>query len=218
MPPTLLTTVSSRPKVVVRRLGEPGDRVEVAEVGGDHLAPAAGRADLLGDRLELVRGAGRDEHVGARLGEGHGGRGAQAAAGAGDDRRRTRDGEAVEDAHRAHQPASGDQRQVDRTDDAGLGGDDGRQRVDDPLRGGDHPGDVVVAVLAVVGEVDVHHRLAGDLDPVAAVRALRRLLPLGDLLGVGAGDVLEHHARDAVDLADDRELHRAHRPLLRRRR
>ena len=141
-------------------------------------------------------------------------RGAEAAAGAGDDRDLPVDGEPVEDAHvvlTSPRPVTSG-RSIG-ADDARLRGHDGRQRVDDPLGGGDHPADVVVAVLAVVGEVDVHHRLAGDPDPVAAVRARRRLLPLGHLLGVGAGDVLEHHAGYAVDLADHRELHRAHRPL-----
>ena len=84
--------------------------------------------------------------------------------------------------------------QVQRGDEARGRRDDGVDGVDQPHRGGDHPGDVVVAVLAVVGEVDGHHRLALDLDPVAAV-ALGRLRPVGHLLGVRAGDVLEDHAR-----------------------
>ena len=70
---------------------------------------------------------------------------------------------------------------------------------------------------AVVGEVEPHHRLALDLDPVATA-ALRRLRPLRLLVDVGAGDVVEDDPRLAVDLADHLEPDGAHRPLRRCRR
>ena len=56
-------------ELVVRRLREPGDRVEVAEVGGYDEGPAPGGPDLLRDPVELLLGPRRDDHVGAGLGQ-----------------------------------------------------------------------------------------------------------------------------------------------------
>ncbi len=86
-------------ELVVRRLREPGDRVEVAEVGGDDDRLATGSPDLRGDLLELVRRTRGDDDVRTRLGESDGGGGAESAAGAGDDGDLALDREAVEDAH-----------------------------------------------------------------------------------------------------------------------
>src|SRR6478752_2622619 len=86
-------------ELVVRRLRQAADGVEVAEVGGDHQAAAPGRADLLRDHLELLGGACGNEHVGAGLGERDGGGGAEAAARAGDDGDLVGDRETVDDAH-----------------------------------------------------------------------------------------------------------------------
>ena len=60
----------------------------------------------------------------------------------------------------------------------------------------------MVAVLPVVAELDVEHRVAGDVDAVAAV-AIGGLGPVGALVGVVARVVLEHDAVDAADLPDD---------------
>ena len=57
VPPTLLTTVSSRPNSSYAASREAGDRVGVAEVGRDDQRPSAGATDPLGDLLELVGGA-----------------------------------------------------------------------------------------------------------------------------------------------------------------
>ena len=50
---------------------------------------------------------------------------------------------------RDDQAAAGDQRQVERGHQAGLGGDDGRDGVDQPHGGGLEPGGVVVAVVPI---------------------------------------------------------------------
>src|SRR5689334_13854900 len=112
------------------------------------------------------------------------------------------------------QTTTRDQGQVLGHDDAARSVTDGLDRVDQAHRGGDHPGHVVVTVLAVVVEVDLHHRLAEDLHPVAAVAlsGLRPRIPFsGALRRVGPGDVVELHPRDTVDRADDPELDGAHR-------
>ncbi len=78
VPPTLLTTVSSRPNSSYAACGQAGDRVEVAEVGRDDERASSGARTSVGDGLELVGGARGDHHVGAGLGERDGGGGADA--------------------------------------------------------------------------------------------------------------------------------------------
>ena len=58
----------------------------------------------------------------------------------------------------------------------------------------------------------LHHRLALDLDAVAAA-ALRRLRPLGHLVGVGAGDVVEDHRGTPSTLPTTWKRTRAHGAL-----
>ena len=77
--------MSSRPKASAGLVDQRGHHVEVVEVGGDHHGPAPGRLDLSGHLVELLVGAGRDDHVGAGLGQGDGGGGADAPPGSGDD-------------------------------------------------------------------------------------------------------------------------------------
>ncbi len=85
VPPTLLTTMSSRPNSSYAACAKAADPVEVREVGLDHERPPTGGLDPLRDLCEL-RGVPRgDDHVGARLGERHRRAGADASAGAGDD-------------------------------------------------------------------------------------------------------------------------------------
>ena len=72
-PPTLLTTRSSRPKASLGLLDQPGHRLEVAQVGGDHHRPPPGGLDLAGHARQLVGGPGRDDHVGPGLGQADGG-------------------------------------------------------------------------------------------------------------------------------------------------
>jgi hypothetical protein len=86
-------------ELVVRRLREPRDRVEVAQVGRDDDGLPAGGPDPVGDLLELLRRARRDHDVRARLGEGDRGGGTQAPTGARDDGDLALDREPVEDAH-----------------------------------------------------------------------------------------------------------------------
>ena len=158
MPPTLLTTVSSRPNSSYAACARPATASRSLRSAGTTSAAASGRPDLLGDPSSCSRGARRDEHVGAGLGERDGGGGAEAAARAGDDRDLVGDAEAVEDAHLLTRPRPVTERQVERGDQATGCGDDGGDGVHDPLGGRDHAGDVVVAVLAVVGEVALHAR------------------------------------------------------------
>ena len=77
-----------------------GHDVEVVEVGGHHHGPAPGRLDLLGHLDQLLLGAGRDDDVGARLGQGQGGGGADAPSGPGDDGDAVGEPETVQDHRR----------------------------------------------------------------------------------------------------------------------
>ena len=65
--------------------GQPGGSVEVGQVGRHDHGPAAGLVDPGRDVVELGCGPGRDDDVGARLGQRHRGGGADAPARAGDD-------------------------------------------------------------------------------------------------------------------------------------
>src|SRR4051794_24375309 len=56
----------------------------MSQVGGHHVGPAAGRADLLGDLVELRLCAGGDHHVSTGFRECHRHRSAKAAACSGD--------------------------------------------------------------------------------------------------------------------------------------
>ena len=85
MPPTLLTTMSRRPKVVLRRGGERADLVGLVEVGDDDVRLAAGRLDPRRGLAQLLLGARGDDDVGPGLGQRERGRGADAPPGAGDD-------------------------------------------------------------------------------------------------------------------------------------
>ena len=67
---------------LVGRPGQAGGGVEVGQVGRHDDRPPARGLDLFGHARELGLGAGRDGHVGARLGQGHGDGGADAAPGA----------------------------------------------------------------------------------------------------------------------------------------
>nr|WP_254126778.1 hypothetical protein [Aquihabitans sp. G128] len=62
-----------------------GHRVEVAQVGGHHVGPSPGGLDLGRHLQELRLGASGQEHVGAGLGQGDRGGGADAAPCAGHD-------------------------------------------------------------------------------------------------------------------------------------
>jgi hypothetical protein len=79
------------------RLGQPGDGVEVGQVGGDHLGPPARRGDPGRHLGELLGRARRQQHVGPGLGQGHGGGGADAPPGTGDDGGPIGQQESVED-------------------------------------------------------------------------------------------------------------------------
>ena len=85
VPPTLLTTTSRRPSSSNARVREPGDGVEVGQVGGHDDGPPAERTRCGRRPPQLGLGARGDEHVGAGLGERERRAGADAAAGAGDD-------------------------------------------------------------------------------------------------------------------------------------
>src|SRR5215213_7194547 len=76
-------------------------------------------------------------------------------------------------------------------------------------RGGAHSGAVVVAVLAVVHEVDDHHRLALDLDAVATP-TFGGLWPVGHLVHGRPGHVVEDDPGYAGHLAHDLEADRTH--------
>ena len=70
VPPTLLTTMSSRPNTSLRHRRQRGDRVEVAQVRRHDVGAAAQCLDLWRDGSELLFGACRQHDVGARLGKG----------------------------------------------------------------------------------------------------------------------------------------------------
>ena len=83
-------------ELLLGRVGEGGDRVEVAEVGLDDDRPASERPDASGHLVELMGRARRDEDVGTGFGQPEGRRRADAAAGAGDHGDPVVDGEPVE--------------------------------------------------------------------------------------------------------------------------
>ena len=84
-------------QLLLRRLREPGDGVQVGEISGhDHRAPAGG-LDRGGHLVQLRLGAGRDDDVGTGLGEGDGRRGTDASPGAGHDADLAVQSEHVED-------------------------------------------------------------------------------------------------------------------------
>ena len=92
--------MSRRPKASVAVSTSWAIDVEVVEVGGHHHGPAPGRLDLLGHLAELLLGARRDDDVGARLGQGDGGGGADAPSGPGDDGGAVGEAETVQDHRR----------------------------------------------------------------------------------------------------------------------
>jgi hypothetical protein len=87
VPPTLLTTMSRRPKAA---LAWSASAATASTPRGLHL-----RRDL----LELLLGAGGQEHVGPRLGQRDGGRGTDAAARTCDDRHTVVESKSVQDRH-----------------------------------------------------------------------------------------------------------------------
>src|SRR5699024_2216742 len=97
-------------------------------------------------------------------------------------------------------------RQVLRVDQSRLRGRHRLHRVDQPHRGDQHAGGVVVAVLVVVGQLHPHGGPAGDLDAVAAV-AVVGARPVRRLIAGGTGDVLQDDPVDAVDLPHHLEPH-----------
>ena len=99
VPPTLLTTVSSRPKASYAASARPATASRSLQVGGYDVRPAAGGAHPLGDQLELDLGARGHHDVGPGLGERDRGGRADAAPGPGDDGDVVGEGEPVEDAH-----------------------------------------------------------------------------------------------------------------------
>ena len=86
VPPALLTTTSMRPNSAIVCATMSSMRVVLVHVARDHERAPAEAAHLVGDRVELFLGAGREHDVGAGLGVGLRGLRADAAPGAGDDR------------------------------------------------------------------------------------------------------------------------------------
>ena len=86
VPPALFTTTSIRPNSSIAVGRERLDGLVLDHVGRSDDGSPPECLDLAGDRFELLRGARGEDDVRARLGERQRGRGADAAARAGDDR------------------------------------------------------------------------------------------------------------------------------------
>ena len=95
-PPTLLTTMSSRPNSSTAVSTRPATASRSERSAGTTTARAATLLHLRGDVVELVGGAGGDHDVGAGLGQGERRGGPDAAPGGGDDGDTVVETEAVE--------------------------------------------------------------------------------------------------------------------------
>ena len=96
-PPTLLTTMSSRPNASTAAPANPGGGVQVAQVGGNHHGAAPGRLHLVRDPGQLVRASRADHHVRSGLRQGDRGGRAEPPAGTGDHGHPAGDTEEVQD-------------------------------------------------------------------------------------------------------------------------
>ena len=84
-------------QLVPGRLGQRAHQVDIGEIAHHDHGPPAGGLDLRGHLAQLLLGPGGQDDVGARLGQGHRGGGADAAAAPGDDGYLVGHAEAVED-------------------------------------------------------------------------------------------------------------------------